>query len=147
MARVLAFLTAGQIVALHTELLARWGGEEGGGHRGASFEGVDAAAQAVKNSYYDTPEELAAAYAVYIVQGHVFLDGNKRTGAASMLVFLQVNRIKMRVPSLEIAAKMIELQRRSEAGEHAGELVEWLAGWLSEHRVRAGSGRRRRKKR
>jgi hypothetical protein len=58
----------------------RWGGQPGGGHRGAENEGAEAAVQAVKNSYYDKLEDLAAAYAVYIVQGHVFMDGNKRTG-------------------------------------------------------------------
>jgi hypothetical protein len=32
--------------------LARYGGRAGGGPRGRSYEGVDAAVQAVKNSYY-----------------------------------------------------------------------------------------------
>jgi prophage maintenance system killer protein len=80
----LRFLTAKQIAHMHDVLLRQYGGEEGGGHRGANNEGVDAAVQAVKNSYYETPQELAAAYAVYIIQGHVFMDGNKRAGRAAM---------------------------------------------------------------
>ena len=88
MKRSLRFLSAEQVVAVHDTLLTRYGGRMGGGPRGQAYEGVDAAVQAVKNSYYETVEELAAAYAVYIVQGHVFADGNKRTGAAAMLTFL-----------------------------------------------------------
>ena len=128
--RRLRFLSADQLVALHAELLSRWGGAGGGGHRGASYEGVDAAVQAVKNSYYDNTVDLAAAYAVYIVQGHVFFDGNKRTGAAAMRVFLEINGTAIRPPSLEIASKMIELQTRSEAGESTRALIAWLAAWL-----------------
>ena len=89
MTRPLRFLSPEQIIAIHDTLLGATGGRGGGGPRGAAYEGVDAAAQAVKNSYYESLEELAAAYAVYIVQGHVF--GNKRTGAAAMLTFIRAN--------------------------------------------------------
>jgi hypothetical protein len=70
-------------IAMHDTLLDRYGGHPAGGARGASFEGIDAVVQAVKNSYYESLHELAAAYAVYIIQGHVFADGNKPTGAAA----------------------------------------------------------------
>lgn len=116
---------------MHAALLERWGGDEGGGHRGPEYEGVEAAVQAVKNSYYETIEELAAAYAVYVVQGHVFMDGNKRTGAAAMLTFLVANG---RRPMLtrEVAFRaMLDLQARAEAGERPDALIAWLSGLLS----------------
>ena len=37
--------------------------------------------------------EMAAAYLFHIVKNHPFIDGNKRTGAASALVFLATNGI------------------------------------------------------
>ena len=46
---------------MHDELLTRFGGAAGGGARGAGYEDAEAAVQMVKNSYYDTIEELAAA--------------------------------------------------------------------------------------
>jgi death on curing protein len=125
------FLSSDQVVAMHTALLERWGGAEGGGHRGVDYEGVEAAVQAVKSSYYESREELAAAYAVYIVQGHVFMDGNKRTGAAAMLTFLLANGGGSRRSSSEVAQAMLELQARAEAGERTDELVSWLATLLS----------------
>jgi death-on-curing protein len=121
------FLSSEQVVAMHAELLKRWGGAEGGGHRGVEHEGVEAAVQAVKNSYYESREELAAAYAVYIVQGHVFLDGNKRTAAAAMLTFLLANGGRTLMSSNEVARAMLELQARAKAGERTDQLVSWLS--------------------
>jgi death on curing protein len=125
------FLSSDQVVAMHAELLERWGGAEGGGHRCVDHEGVEAAVQAVKNSYYESREELAAAYAVYIVQGHVFLDGNKRTGAAAMLTFLLANGGRTRRSSNAVARAMLELQSRAAAGERTDQLVSWLSTLLS----------------
>jgi death-on-curing protein len=125
------FLSSEQVVAMHAELLKRWGGAEGGGHRGSEHEGVEAAVQAVKNSYYESREELAAAYAVYIVQGHVFLDGNKRTAAAAMLTFLLANGGRTLMSSNEVARAMLELQARAKAGERTDQLVSWLSTLLS----------------
>lgn len=126
---------------MHDVLLDRYGGSAGGGSRGGAYEGVDAAVQAVKNSYYETLPELAASYAVYIVQGHVFLDGNKRTGAAAMLTFLEANGTRSGVAVDALATAMIELQRRAESGQAVTELVRWLAALLSSpspRRRRAG---------
>ncbi|TMA45537.1 MAG: type II toxin-antitoxin system death-on-curing family toxin, partial [Deltaproteobacteria bacterium] len=89
----------------------------------------------VKNSYYETVEELAAAYAVYIVQGHVFADGNKRTGAAAMLIFLEANGIRVRIPAEELAAMMIDLQRRAESAEPVSDLVRSIARLLAARRA------------
>ncbi|MGH7334398.1 MAG: type II toxin-antitoxin system death-on-curing family toxin [Candidatus Rokuibacteriota bacterium] len=127
----LRFLSPEQVVALHDAVLRQTGGLAGSGHRGSSYEGADAAVQAVKNSYYDTVEELAAAYAVYIVQGHVFADGNKRTGAAAMLIFLQANRGRTALSDEWIATLMIDLQRRAESGEDVARLIRWIAGELT----------------
>lgn len=143
MKRRVRFLTADQIVGMHDALLERFGGLAGGGPRGESYEGVDAAVQAVKNSYYETIEELAAAYAVYIVQGHVFLDGNKRTGAAAMLTFLEANGVSVRIAPEELASTMIDLQARSESGEAASRLIAAIASWLTGRHM----GRKRRNRR
>ncbi len=116
---------------MHAALLERWGGSEGGGHRDVDYEGVEAAVQAVKNSYYESREELAAAYAVYIVQGHVFVDGNKRTGAAATLTFLLADGGRTRRSSKEVAQAMLDLQARAEAGERTDQLVAWLSTLLS----------------
>jgi len=121
---------------MHEVLLDEFGGLAGGGPRGESYEGVEAAVQAVKNSYYETVEELAAAYAVYLVQGHVFLDGNKRAAAAAMLTFLEANGVSVKIPPEELASMMIDLQKRSEAGEDASRLISGIASSFAKRRAR-----------
>jgi len=141
--RGLRFLSAEEVVTMHEVLLARYGGRGGGGPRGPYYEGVDAAVQAVKNSYYQTLEELAAAYAVNVVQGHVFANGNERTGAAAMLTFLEANGTSVRMGAEELAAMMIELQQRAEAGEPVSDLVLGIARTLAARRTRRRGSRRR----
>ena len=137
----LRFLTAEQVVAMHDALLEEFGGLAGGGPRGEAYQGVDAAVQAVRNSYYETAEELAAAYAVYLIQGHVFFDGNKRAGAAAMLTFLEANGIAVRIDPNDLAKLMIDLQRRAEAGEDTSRLISNLASDLGARRkTKRGSG-------
>lgn len=115
---------------MHAELLARWGGSEGGDHRGSGYEGVEAAVNAVKNSYHEGVHELAAAYAVYIIQGHVFMDGNKRAGQAAMETFLTGNGISVDLDNEEVARLMITLQDKSESGIGTDTLISWLSDEL-----------------
>lgn len=129
---MIRFLSAEQVVAMHDELLEAHGGDEGGGHRGASYEGAEAAIQAVKNSYYESLEELAAAYAVYIVQGHVFMDGNKRAASAAMLTFFEANGGQTRLTRQQVTDLMFDLQVRAESGEgtRTEDLITWIASQL-----------------
>lgn len=114
-------------------MLSRHGGSSLPGHRG-ELEGATAAVLAVENSYYDDVFELAAAYAVYIVLGHVFSDGNKRTGSAAALVFLHLNGIEVACKPAELLNQMLELQKRAAATPppSASDLVSWFAGWLED---------------
>jgi death-on-curing protein len=38
---------------------------------------------------------MAAAYLFHIVQNHPFVDGNKRTGAAAAIIFLDMNGVEI----------------------------------------------------
>ena len=53
--------------------------------------------------------EQAAAYAFHISQNHPFVDGNKRTGLASALAFLDMNGIELDDPEQELYSLMMEL--------------------------------------
>jgi death-on-curing protein len=49
-----------------------------------------------------TLARLAAAYAVGIVQGHPFTDGNKRTGFMAAAAFLELNGLKFEASEVEV---------------------------------------------
>jgi len=133
----LCFLSALQVLRIHDELLRRYGGSAIPGH-GGEEEGANAAVLAVENSYYEEVFELAAAYAVYIVMGHVFGDGNKRTGSGAALTFLQLNHVTLRVAPQKLRDAMLELQERAETEPRppASDLVAWLAKRLRTWRMK-----------
>ena len=82
------YLTLGEVVDLHRRLLQVTSGASGIRDFGAlesaiaqpkaTFGGVD---------LYPTIVEKAAALAFSLVQGHPFVDGNKRVGHAAMEIF------------------------------------------------------------
>ena len=86
------YLALGEVVELHRRILEAAGGASGIRDFGAlesaiaqpkaTFEGVD---------LYPTLVEKAAALGFSLVQGHAFVDGNKRVGHAAMETFLILN--------------------------------------------------------
>jgi death on curing protein len=69
---------------------------------------------------------LAAACGFGIARNHPFVDGNKRTALASMIVFLGLNRFDLDAPREQATAIMLGLA--------AGEISEEaLARWIADH--------------
>jgi death-on-curing protein len=71
---------------------------------------------------------LAAAYGFGIARNHPFIDGNKRTALASMIVFLGLNGLDLDVPQEAATVMILSLA----AGEITEEL---LSQWLADHVV------------
>jgi death-on-curing protein len=90
----ITFLTVEDVIAIHAQQVARFGGSPGLRDRGllesavaqpqASFDG-----QHVHHDLFD----MASAYHFHLVQNHAFIDGNKRIGLAAALVFLDLNGV------------------------------------------------------
>ena len=88
------FLDLAHILRLHRSLIERYGGTDGIRDIGLLQSAV-AMPRAMFGGEYLHGDlfEMAAAYAFHLVQNHPFLDGNKRTGAASAIVFLPLNDV------------------------------------------------------
>lgn len=120
------FLTREEVLRIHGTLLSLYGGGAGIRDEGtllsalaqpeASFDGVY-----LHGDVYD----MAAAYAFHVGQGQAFVDGNKRTALACMLVFLELNGSALRADPEELYAAMMAVAERrlSKVG---------LAAWLRE---------------
>ena len=107
------FLTVEEVLWLHAEGLARYGG--GDGIR--SPEALDAAVAMPKATFdglfvHDDLYAMAAAYAFHISQNQPFIDGNKRAGLAAALVFLDLNGIDVVDPNGELYDAMIGFAER-----------------------------------
>jgi death-on-curing protein len=92
-------LSVGDVLELHADQIRRYGG--GGGVRDLGLlESAVAQAQASFGGQFLHHDlfEMAGAYLFHLVQNHPFLDGNKRTGLAAALVFLDFNNIEIDAP-------------------------------------------------
>ena len=93
------FLQVADVLLLHSDQIDRYGGGLGVRDMGL-LESAVAQPQASFGGEYLHVDlfEMAAAYLFHITKNHPFLDGNKRAGAVSALVFLDTNGIEINAP-------------------------------------------------
>jgi death on curing protein len=119
------WLEIGIVLDFHAEQLALFGGGEGVRDLGL-FE--SALARPINKFAYGESDlaKLAAAYGFGIARNHPFVDGNKRTALASMIVFVGLNRFDLDAPREQATAIILGLA--------AGEISEEaLARWIADH--------------
>jgi death on curing protein len=90
------FLDIDHVLRIHVSVIAHYGGAEGVRDIGLLQSAV-ATAQASFGGklLHEDLFEMAAAYLYHIVLNHPFVDGNKRAGAATAIVFLATNGIEI----------------------------------------------------
>jgi death-on-curing protein len=95
---VTEFLRVEDVLYVHADQVSRYGGTQGVRDAGLLASAVAQARASFGGQYlHHDPFEMAAAYLFHLVQGHPFLDGNKRTGLVAALVFLALNGVDVRV--------------------------------------------------
>jgi death on curing protein len=88
------FLTVEDVLGIHAEVIAEFGGEGALRDLGLLESAVAMPQQTFGSQFlHDSLFAMAAAYLFRITQNHAFVDGNKRTALASALVFLRLNLI------------------------------------------------------
>ncbi len=107
------FLDVDDVLLIHEEQLARYGG--GAGIRDAGL--LDSALGTPRATFgggfvHEDLFAMAAAYAFHIAQNQPFLDGNKRTGLLAALVFLDLNGVLVPDPEGRLFAAMIAIAER-----------------------------------
>ncbi len=105
------FLTREVIDNIHADSLALFGGSAGIRDDGL----IESALGSAKNAWYygrDDLFEVAAAYAFHLSQSQAFIDGNKRTGIAAALIFLEYNGVPSRVDDGTLYDAMIGIAER-----------------------------------
>lgn len=105
------FLTREVIDNIHADSLALFGGSAGVRDDGL----IESALGSAQNAwFYGRGDlfEVAAAYAFHLAQAQAFIDGNKRTGIAAALIFLEYNGIPSRVDDGTLYDAMIGIAER-----------------------------------
>jgi death-on-curing protein len=111
-----------EIIDMHSEQLALFGGPEGIRDRGALESAI---ARPINQWYYGQSDmaSLAAAYAFGLARNHAFVDGNKRIAFHAMMVFLRSNGVRYAPDPAEATEIILSLA----AGEVSEEnLARWI---------------------
>ena len=117
------YLSVDDILLIHSEMLARFGGREGVRDRNA----LSAAAGRPQSGYYADVIAEAAALFESLAMNHPFVDGNKRTAVTATAVFLRLNRYKLQFHDAEAYEWFIS---HLESGRFTKSVAE---GWLRSH--------------
>ena len=105
------FLTLKEVLYLHDESLARFGGSSGIGDLGL----LESAVGAARNTFWygeGDLYEIAAAYAFHIAESQAFVEGNKRTATAAAISFLTANGVQFPKDDGSLYRAMIEIANK-----------------------------------
>lgn len=116
-----------QVLLLHEHLLRETGGAAGLRDEGLLDSAVSAPFQSFDGTeLFPTVIEKAARLCFGLVKNHAFIDGNKRIGAHSMLVFLAVNDTELTYTQEELTNIIL--------GVASGKIdYEDLLSWIKTH--------------
>lgn len=120
-------LSKEQILILHTQLIQQTGGSEGV----RDYNLLDSALETPFQSFggdelYPTIQAKAARLGYGLIKNHCMIDGNKRIGTHSMLVFLALNGIELKYMQKELYETILDVA--------AGKIeYEDLLQWVLDH--------------
>lgn len=120
-------LSKKQILMLHTQLIQQTGGSEGV----RDYNLLDSALEIPFQSFggdelYPTIQAKTARLGYGLIKNHCMIDGNKRIGTHSMLVFLALNGIELKYMQKELYETILDVA--------AGKIeYEDLLQWVLDH--------------
>ena len=120
-------LTKQQVILLHKDVIAQSGGSPEIRDEGLLESALNAPFQTFSGTeLYPMILEKAARLGYSLIKNHAFVDGNKRIGAHTMLVFLALNNIEVEYEDNDFTQLIL--------GVAAGEIsAEQLLAWLQSH--------------
>ena len=118
------YLTAEQVLFVHYRLIGETGGEHGVRDLGL-LESAVARPQATfdRQELYPDVFEKAAALMESLINNHPFVDGNKRTGIACAVLYLQQNGVSFSAKNAELEKFTLRVAS-SKVGR--SEIGQWL---------------------
>lgn len=111
------------VLAIHAELIDTYGGSHGLRDRNLLLSALDRIENKLHYEPQVTVPALAASLGWGLIKNHVFLDGNKSIGLASVITFLDVNGYTFSVSTDDVKTMILRA-----AGSEITE-AEWSA-WL-----------------
>ena len=119
------YLNAEQILFIHARLVQETGGENGIRDLGL-LRSAAARPQATFDQADLYPDIFSKAAALFqsLVNNHPFVDGNKRTGITSTVIFLQINGYSFQTSQDEMVSFTLSVAQGVET-------IESISSWLA----------------
>jgi death-on-curing protein len=123
------FLTVGEIITLHSKLIAATGGNGGLLNMGILESAVLNCCQTFDGEdLYPGVIEKAARLAFCVCANHPFVDGNKRVAVAALLTILRLNDVVISYTRKELVALGLAV---ADGSLDYKDIVEWIRSRLS----------------
>lgn len=117
-------LTKSQVLHLHQDIIAVSGGSSEIRDEGLLDSALNAPFQSFGGTdIYPTILEKAARLGYGLIKNHPFVDGNKRIGTHTMLVFLAINHIELEYTDRELINLILEI---ASGAKNENQLLSWL---------------------
>jgi death-on-curing protein len=121
------FLGLQEILAIHRDQIARYGGSTGIRDTGLLTSAAAMPEAMYKGEFLHTDEyDMSAAYLFHLVRNHPFIDGNKRVGAVAAIIFLELNGYLFEAPEDDFS-EMVYGVARSELNK--ADIAIFLRKW------------------
>lgn len=118
-------LTIKQVISLHSSLIEATGGTDGVRDMGLLESALEAPFQTFGGKdLYPTLIQKAARLGHSLISNHPFVDGNKRIGIHTMLVFLAANGVEIECTQKELIDVGLSL---ADGTMNAEKLLIWLS--------------------
>ena len=122
-------LTKEQVLKLHSQLIEFTGGCDGIRDEGLLDSALENPFQSFSSEeLYPSIQAKAARLCYGLVKNHAMIDGNKRIGAHTMLVFLAVNGYELKYAQKELSDLILDVADRKKEYED-------ILAWILEHQV------------
>jgi death-on-curing protein len=113
MSLIVYFLKTDEVIEIHDQLIADYGGGEGLLDRSKIESTLASTKQTFEGAFLNKwPFEMAASIFVGLVNNHGFVDGNKRTASFSAIVYLLKNGYRLTLEEDELVQLTMDVVNR-----------------------------------
>lgn len=121
------FLTIEQVLLIHDDQVERYGG----GHGIRNLSLLESAVFRCQTTFagqdlYESLYDKAAALMHSLIMNHAFVDGNKRTGVVSTIVFLKLNKLDLKVTNRVLFQTAVAIEQEKWN-------IDKISFWLKDH--------------
>lgn len=122
-------LSKEQIIAMHSRLIEKTGGEDGVLNEGMLDSAIESPFQTFDGvDLYSSISEKAARFGYCLIANHSMRDGNKRIGAHAMLVFLTINGVRLSYSQEDLVDIVMDVASGKASYED-------LLSWITAHSI------------